>query len=499
MPSFSRAHRWRHRAKRWLFLTHRWVGIVTCLLMLVWFLSGIVMMYVPFPQLEADERLAGLPRIDWRNVAAVPPSAPPGSGLVLEQRGFVPVWRFRDDRDGAIAASASTGRRLPMVEAYEARLIAEAFARSSASAAEPIERDQWTVAGGYDAFRPLWKVSFGGDTGRVLYVSSSDGQVVLDTSARERMWNWLGAVPHWMYPTVLRQNQPLWRQAILWTAGFCIVGAVSGLWIGILRLRLRRRYKGGRTTPYRGWQYWHHIVGLAGGTLLATWIASGWLSVDPGRWFENPGLHPEARTAYELPQPLPPIDWRAVSRLPEARKTKRVRLAWVDGRPLVVLERPGLDPSVREAGTLAQVRWRRTELLGAAARLMPGRSIRRASLIERTDAHWYRAKGSVELPVLRVVFDDPAKTWVHISPLTGEIVGESDARRRLYRWLYDGLHRWDFDVLLGRRPLWDIWMLIWLGMGLIVTASGVVIAFRRLARPGSGGRKRGRLRGVSMP
>ena len=45
--------------RRALFLIHRWLGIAGCLLVLAWFSSGVVMLYVPF-QLEPAARLAGL-------------------------------------------------------------------------------------------------------------------------------------------------------------------------------------------------------------------------------------------------------------------------------------------------------------------------------------------------------------------------------------------------------------------------------------------------------
>ncbi|HEY9274672.1 MAG TPA: PepSY domain-containing protein, partial [Achromobacter sp.] len=32
------------RAKRWLYLIHRWAGIVLCLFFAMWFISGVVMM-----------------------------------------------------------------------------------------------------------------------------------------------------------------------------------------------------------------------------------------------------------------------------------------------------------------------------------------------------------------------------------------------------------------------------------------------------------------------
>ena len=61
--------------RRWLFLIHRWLGIVTCVLCAAWFVSGVVMMYVPYPALTAKERIAGQQRIDWSQVRLSPQDA----------------------------------------------------------------------------------------------------------------------------------------------------------------------------------------------------------------------------------------------------------------------------------------------------------------------------------------------------------------------------------------------------------------------------------------
>ena len=46
--------------KRWLYLVHRWLGIPLCLVMALWFFSGMVMLYVGYPKLSDEERLQGL-------------------------------------------------------------------------------------------------------------------------------------------------------------------------------------------------------------------------------------------------------------------------------------------------------------------------------------------------------------------------------------------------------------------------------------------------------
>lgn len=458
-----------HRGKRWLYLTHRWIGIGTCLLLAMWFLSGVVMMYMPFPSLTQVERLAGLAPIHWMKVDGRSPADD-----YLQQGLEGPIWL------GATAISATSRTPLPATDAHRAGRIASAFGHAAVLHVEAVERDQWTVAGGFDRYRPLWKVRLAGSDQRILYVASTTGTVVLDTNAAERFWNWLGSVPHWIYPTVLRKDQPLWRQVILWTAGVSIIGSASGVWIGILRMRWRRRYKGGRVSPYRNWQWWHHVMGLLGSLLLMTWIVSGWLSVDPNRWFAREGVSDAARAAYSAAGVLPQIDWQRLGQLPLVAEARRAQLIWIDGTAELLLWRTDNEPLVLDARTFAPVQFDPARLVSAARRLIPGAPVERIEWLTEPDSYWYEAKGRVELPVLRIRFADPAATWVHISPRTGAILSDMDARRRLYRWLFDALHRWDILGLITQRPLWDLWMWVWSILGTAVSVSGIVMGYRRL-------------------
>src|SRR4029077_8550388 len=51
---------------RTMVITHRYLGVAIGLLMLVWFVSGIVMMYVQFPRVSEAERLRLVPMIPWQ-------------------------------------------------------------------------------------------------------------------------------------------------------------------------------------------------------------------------------------------------------------------------------------------------------------------------------------------------------------------------------------------------------------------------------------------------
>ena len=238
------------RLRRWLYVGHQWIGIATCLLFAMWLVSGLVMMYVAFPNLIEGERLAALPDIAWDKVRIAPDRAMAAAGLPhyprelrLNMLNDEPVYRLLDGNGRRQTVSAVDGRAIDGVSVEQALAVARQYpTAASVQLAGRVDRDQWSVTARFDPVRPFYLVSLGDADATELYVSSLSGEIVLDTTRTERAWNWLGSIPHWIYPTVLRRDGVLWRQVVLWISGICMLVAVSGIWIGILRVRLRRRY-----------------------------------------------------------------------------------------------------------------------------------------------------------------------------------------------------------------------------------------------------------------
>jgi len=476
----------RRTVKYWLYFVHRWIGIATCLLFVLWFASGLVMLHVPFPSLGAEEQLEGLPPIEWSKVRQGPYAGADDSlelrEMVLEMRGDRPVWRLSAWDGAVLTLWADTGATAGKANAAEATAIAAAFGKAEVTAIRLIHNDQWSVPNGFDAHRPLWKAELAGGAGKVLYVSSKGGSVVLDTDARERFWNWLGSIPHWLYPRALRENQPLWRQVVMWVSGPCIIVALTGIWIGLTRLRMgKRRFGGGRMTPYRGWMKWHHVSGLLGSAFLIMWIFSGWLSVDPFRLFASDGVSDEAVHSYAGVDRLPDPDLGRLRFIAEG--ARRVIVTSAAGHALARVQQPDRQDLVVEASSLELLALSDRQIGEAAARLLPGTPIVGVDTLTEPDAYWYTIHGEVQLPVLRFRFDDPDETWIHIAPKTGELLSQADSRRRTYRWLFDLIHRWDLTLLLGNWPAREL--LIWLMSlaGLISSVTAVYIGWKRLKWP----------------
>lgn len=488
MPVFSlRTTLW-----RWLILGHRWLGIATCLLFVMWFATGFVMMYVGFPEYTRAERLSRLESIDWDGVRVSPEAALRTAGASefpedfrLEMLAGEPVYRAFVNPLVRRTLSATTGEALESIDVQRARSIAERASSARASAIATIERDQWTVAGTFDRHRPLHRVELQTPDGLELYVSSLTGEIVLDTTRRERGWNWLGAVLHWLYFTELRANQPLWSQVVMWISGVGIVVAVTGLWLGIDRLRIRRRQNNGSITPFRGWMAWHHVLGVIGGLFVLTWIFSGWLSMSPRmpweREFDASRPVKAAAALADNIEPTFPMDVEILRRH-AGDDIREVAFMWALGKPQAVLAESGNQTRVIDSASGLPRVFSERELTARAPQLMRDAKLESVERLDTEDAYWYSRNNTRSLPILRFKFDDGDRTWIHVDLTTGQLVGWLRNSDRIQRWLFNGLHSFDLQWLRMHRPLWDVLMWVLGLIGLTLCATSVVIGWRAIWR-----------------
>ena len=478
-----------HRTARVLVYTHRWLGIAAGLLFIVWFLSGIVMMYARMPVLDPIERLARLPAIAPASIRVPPPAAAGGtlSAISLSSLEGRPVYRlFSAGRTRF--AFADTGDEVPAVDADQAVRIGRAFLGGHLPVrydARLLDSDQWTF--GVRRQMPMHRLIVDDAAGTRLYVTENGGGVVMKSTASGRRWGWLGAVLHWIYFTSLRRQAGLWNEVIVWSslAGtvMCLVGLAWGAW----RLAPQRGYRLRRerhVSPYAGWMRWHHFLGLIFGFTTMMFVFSGMLSMDPWDW--HPGTAPTrdqrerlaggAIVAGDLPA-------AAIRRAVEAyapRMVKELDLVRFRGRyyssaaeGLVSLEQPHLG-----AVDLLPP----DQLVGAAAVVMPGVPIEGMQWMDDYDAYYYDRDRRDSLPVLRVRYADPPHTWLYFDPRHGVIAKKEERLTRLNRWLYHGFHSFDFPFLYYRRPLWDIVVMVLSLGGIALSISTVSASWRRVKR-----------------
>jgi hypothetical protein len=500
------------RAKRWLFLLHRWLGVVLCAFFAMWFVSGVVMMYVGYPKLTEAERLQHLPALEAASIILTPAQALQSAGitgplqdlrLALASAGrtvylAVPARepaRGAGRRDpppgsGTVVIDAATGAVLREVGSPDAVAAATAYGGDAASPRYHgvIQEDAFTHSRGLDAHRPLHVVQLMDAANTRLYVSGRTGEVVRDASRSERLWNYAGAWIHWLYPFRGNVFNAWWADIVNGLSVLGIAVTVIGTVVGILRWRFMRTYKSGSHTPYKGFMMrWHHITGLLFAVVTFTWIFSGLMSMNPWRIFDNgaPALRMQAMNGGPL-QAIIPLATPQALLAAVGPGVRELRWTVSDGTPLVLARAAIGRPVVLDARTAAPHVPDPDALKAAAARLLPDAVLRVDVLTAydmyyySRDAHTMTGGSDKPLPVWRVVFGDAHATWVHIDPETGAVLGRTDSTRRLSRWLFAMLHSWDWLPLLEQRPLWDVVLILLSLGGAALSLTGVVIGWRRL-------------------
>ncbi|MEJ2410319.1 MAG: PepSY domain-containing protein [Novosphingobium sp.] len=473
-----------------LFL-HRWLGVVIGLLMTIWCLSGFVMMYVDYPRLSPAERLQGLEPLQLPTAATFERLDLPADAALtstrIEMLAGHPVMRITpsfsfEQPVSEIPAIPSiidlrSGTELPMLSQSDIGAVAASFGRQSHLtgavshlAETPI--DQWSLQV-YQRNAPLFRADFDDAAGTQIYISGAHGEVVQQTTRFERFWGWLGAVPHWLYPTMLRQNGPLWSQVVIWTSlAGCFLTA-TGLWTGVARLKRQR--DGKIASPYRGLWWWHHVFGLFFGILTLTWVASGLFSVHPWGFLDSmAGFDERQKLSGDL-------DWGEVQKGLVALRslphdTVQIETAPLAGR-LYFLATDRSGKSVRyDANGRVSILGERE--LRAALRPLHASRLER---LTHEDSYYYAHKFPVLLPVWRARLDDPGQTLLYINPVSGQLNRAVDRNGRGFRWLQEGLHSLDFPILRS-RPLWDLVVVPLLAMVTAVCATGTWMAWNKTRR-----------------
>lgn len=470
---------------RLLIILHRYLGAAAGLLMVLWCLSGFVMMYQGYPRLDPGERIRGLEplRLMAGQTAASVPDEATLHGFRVEMTAGRPVLELQRGPRRRDAIDLGFGQPFGAVSPGEALRVAETFAVAHGLTGAPqgrglVKVDQWTLDG-INRDGPLYRFAFADPARTELYVSRATGQAVQLTTRRTRVLAWIGAIPHWLYPTVLRRNPKLWGDVVVWTS---IVGTfltVIGLYIGIARFR---RYRSGRWSPYRGWFYWHHVTGLVFGVLTLTWVMSGLFSMNPFGFLDTD---------------VGVADRPAVAGTFSGADMKRF-LAQAQapglGPDLATLEAAPLGGKLFVMATDRQGRSSRLDIDGRLAPLtaneaasalsgLKGRKLATLERLDHEDAYYYSGfERKAEFPVYRARFQDAQKTTFYLDGHTGRLIRALDDTQRQARWLRTGLHDFDFFAGLRARPIWDVvvWVLLAGVTGVCVT--GAWLGIKRIGR-----------------
>ena len=495
------------RAKRLLYLSHRWLGVGAGVLMVLWLVSGVVMLFVGYPKLLPQERLRhqlplSSPGCCLPVEAALRHSRSPDTvqQITLRAVAHQPRYLLKEAQGDLIAVDAMSGARVPRLTEAAALVSARAFLPGAVAVAEgQTQDDRWTHSGALNPHRPLFKVQMQDAEGTLLYVSSTTGEVVMEAPRLQRRLNYVGAWLHWLYMFRDGPRDPVWSWLVIGLSALGTLAAVTGAVAGVWRWRFSGTYRSGARTPYRAFvMRWHHTLGLVFGGVLIAWIFSGLMSMNPLGIFDPKGPKPDlaayrlglpgaVRPAIQTTQALAllqasgfnthEVEWRVLGGTPYllARNAQgSTRLVWHDGDA--------------RHGFTVQARWPESRLQAAGARLFKA-GVRSVQVLQAHDAyHYQRGAASMyaaddrALPALKIDFEDPGETSVYLNLQTGDVALSVDRSQRVGRWLFNLLHSWDLPLFLRFAATRELLLTLLCLAALLIAGTGTVLGYRRLRR-----------------
>lgn len=497
-----------------LILSHRYIGIPLSFMFVLWFASAFVMIYAggmpritPEMRIESAESLnfseVNIPPTQLIDIAGFSPSA-----VTLKTILGRPVYELQELGLDSLFIYADNGEILTEFTQEQAQQLASDFLDI------PVEQfnfegilsrvDQWTLTS--RRALPLHKFIADDELGTEAYVSPVNLNVTVYTTSQSRMLAWLGTIPHWLYFTSLRFNQPLWYDIVVWSSGIGCILAIMGLFLGVTQFRRTRPFNLTRAIPYQGWLRWHYIFGSVFGVVTLTWVFSGLLSMEPFAWTNARGL--EIDDSVYIGGELDISEFPATNAQEWAGlfegDIKEIEYRWIQGQPYFLANysaTEGMDKVKRERlhqpyYVMGQAESNSILIDAASFRIkesfaiddlvsqlddsISAATVVEYELLQQYDDYYYSRNNQVPLPILRIKFDDPVSSWVYVDPAKSQLITMVHQWSRLERWLYNGLHSLDFAFWYHKRPLWDIGVIFLLTGGLLSSLTGLYFGLRRL-------------------
>jgi len=464
----------------------------------MWFLSGLVMIYHTFPRAGQPEKLARMDALtpDLPSIQEITGRLPEGEKIqMMTLNSYLgqPVFHIRTGKN-SYDLPADSLDTLPVVDWPRIQQVAAHWCNAPVARVDTLcKLDQWIPFGYLKKDFPIYKFHFNDPEKHQLYISSVSGEVLQFTDSKSRFWAWLGAIPHWVYFTWLRQDSSLWIDTVIWLSGIGCIMCIAGIWWGIRDVRLARK-RNKTFTPYvKKWYKWHHITGFIFGLFVLTFTFSGMMSLaNVPEWISRPTLEINPRIAMRQHLPAPddyPLDYRQVIAAYPGT-IRQIEWGGIFDRPFYTLQ-PGLPaqtggkPIVIDASgvTVRPLDLEADYLRHSIGKVHGQDAPIDIKLLTSYDYYYVSRKQNLDLPVWKVTVEDADNSTYYINPSTGAY-RYINTTSRWRHWMYPALHSYSIPFLVNNPVLWNIVMWSTMLGGTIVSLTGVILGCRYLLRKG---------------
>ncbi len=472
------------------FSLHRIFGTVIALFFLMWFLTGLVLIYHPYPRLSDAQRYA--------IQETLPDSLPNIHTYIANGSEGIQNLRVRQFQNQTLITytkhkkkytfCTDTLQNIRPITFTTAKTTAQRCLDATIRRVDTLlQREQWVLYSKYEQELPIYRFYFDDPQQHEVFVSSRSGEVLQITNTQSRLWAWLGAIPHKFYLPFIRKNLDVWKSSITIGGILCTLAALTGIII-TLYILIKRSKKGNvLLNPYRKTFYrWHYTTGIIFGIFVLAWGISGIFSLQripqwlipmeqeyifrPSKMWGEKALSLSAyrldyRTLKTTYPDLKEISWTHFGNIPVYEIISGKEKNYIDAstpiaKPLNISKETILKGIQNIHGTNAKFK---------------------ISMMNEYDNYYLSRNSSLPLPVYKIEIDNQENSLYYVCPTTGYI-RYLNTNKKIKKWLFNGIHYLNIHYLTERPILWTI--LIWtlcLG-GAAVSFTGVWLGYKYISR-----------------
>ncbi len=228
------------KLNKWSTFFHKWLGLAIGIQVVLWVLSGLIMVWWDIEVIRSEHNIADQPAFEISATDAILPvqtivqrAGKPAQTVTLRALGGKPVYQA-DFEDGQSSIyDAATGELLTPISENKALELALLDFKPETSPAAPV----WLTETN-DEYRrdvPVWFVDMMDEEGTHIYVSPQTGQIVGRRSDVWRLYDFFWMLHIMDYENRTNFNNPL----VTWASIFALVFSVTG--IVMLFFRFKRK------------------------------------------------------------------------------------------------------------------------------------------------------------------------------------------------------------------------------------------------------------------
>lgn len=479
------------RLASFLFKVHKYTGIFISAFFFMWFVTGVVLIYHPYPRLSEKQ---------FNDMKETLPSSLPDLETISQRVGGEEIKRltvrqFQNQTlldiktvKNSYLLNADTAQNVKPIDFAVIESVAKKWIDAPVIKVDTLhKRKQWVLYSRYERELPIYKFSFDDINKSQLFVSGRTADVRQLTTAKQRFWAYIGAIPHKLYVPALRRDVNLWMDTFVVGASICLAAALSGFIFGLYIFIRRKKVTGKWSNPYRKkWQRVHFSLGLVFGIFLIAWAISGIFAMSRvPQWL----IKTEAPFSFDrtrlwgknlLPLNAYKLSFNKVKETyPELKQISLARFADIPAYIIVEGENERyIDASGEEVARL--VIPQHTIENGFRNIYGPDTPVK-VSVLDEYDNYYINLRRTYTLPVYKVEVDNSDRDLYYISPIDGYIK-YLNKNKKADKWLFSAIHYLNVPCLLNRPWLWTICIWVLCAGCAVVCLSGVVLGVKSIMR-----------------